>query len=87
MLWLQKGQLVIGQNLLDFFKMMIGGVLVGSITAIILMTIREYFMRSSNNVRSSQTLIYFAFSFLQLFFCRATRNVRSDCSNCFRFDS
>lgn len=68
MLWLQKGQLVIGQNLLDFFKMMIGGVLVGSITAIILMTIREYFMRSSNNVRSSQTLIYLLSPFAIYFF-------------------
>ncbi|XID86567.1 cation:proton antiporter [Pediococcus pentosaceus] len=57
-LWLQTGHLKLVYNFAIFIKMVIGGAFIGMILAFLLVGVRQYFVRSANNVISSQTLIY-----------------------------
>ncbi|PIO86150.1 cation:proton antiporter [Pediococcus damnosus] len=57
-LWLQTGQVAFGKNVLSFFYSAGGGIIVGAILSLIVMAFRQFLVRSSVNVISSQTLIY-----------------------------
>lgn len=57
-LWISTGHLSFWSNAREFFKMSIGGILVGVLLGLIFVTFRQYFIRSNKNVISSQTLIY-----------------------------
>ncbi|ANK62373.1 cation:proton antiporter [Loigolactobacillus backii] len=57
-LWLSTGHLSLWGNVTAFLVSAIGGIVVGSILAFAFMAFRQYFVRSTNNVISSQTLIY-----------------------------
>ncbi|MSD83917.1 sodium:proton antiporter [Lactobacillus curvatus] len=57
-LWLTTGRLSFWQNTVDLFKSAVGGAALGAALAFLLMTLRQYFVRSTYNVISSQTLFY-----------------------------
>lgn len=66
-LWLTTGHLSFWQNTEALFKSAVGGLALGVILAFIVMAFRQYFVRSTNNVISSQTLFYILTSFLIYF--------------------
>ncbi|KRM23651.1 cation:proton antiporter [Latilactobacillus graminis] len=57
-LWLITGQLSLGQNLVALLKSAVGGLVIGAVFALLIMACRQFFVRSANNVISSQTLFY-----------------------------
>lgn len=57
-LWLNTGYLSFWTNMREFLIELVGGLIIGAVLAILLITFRQYFLRSTNNVISSQTLIY-----------------------------
>ncbi|GEL89948.1 MULTISPECIES: cation:proton antiporter [Pediococcus] len=57
-LWLQTGQVAFGKNVLLFLFSAGGGIILGGILSLIVMAFRQFLVRSSVNVISSQTLIY-----------------------------
>lgn len=66
-LWLTTGHLSFWQNTTAFFKSAVGGLILGAILAFIVRAFRQYFVRSTNNVISSQTLFYLLTPFLIYF--------------------
>jgi len=66
-LWLTTGHLSFWQNTAAFFKSAVGGLILGAILAFIVMAFRQYFVRSTSNVISSQTLFYLLTPFLIYF--------------------
>lgn len=66
-LWLTTGHLSFWQNTEALFKSAVGGLALGAILAFIVMAFRQYFVRSTNNVISSQTLFYILTPFLIYF--------------------
>ncbi|WP_395387048.1 cation:proton antiporter [Pediococcus parvulus] len=57
-LWLQTGQVAFEKNVLLFLFSAGGGIILGGILSLIVMAFRQFLVRSSVNVISSQTLIY-----------------------------
>lgn len=57
-LWLSTGHLSFWTNAREFLLAAVGGLVIGAGLAILLVAFRQYFVRSSNNVISSQTLLY-----------------------------
>ena len=57
-LWLSTGYLSFWTNMREFLIELVGGLIIGAVLAILLIAFRQYFLRSTNNVISSQTLIY-----------------------------
>ncbi|WP_409021943.1 cation:proton antiporter [Dellaglioa sp. P0083] len=57
-LWLTTGHLSFWENTGAFFKSAGSGLLLGAVLAFLIMAFRQYFVRSTRNVISSQTLFY-----------------------------
>lgn len=68
MTWMETGHLSFSQNIGNFLYSAVGGTILGSIVAFLLMIFRQRLLRTKVNVISSQTLIFLVTPFLIYYF-------------------